>query len=247
MKYINITTPDNIDVEYRLAGIGSRLGAASIDTLVQFIIFLVLNIISFIFLFSTKGMTLDFSDKNFVFFLTFLIISYFIVFFGYFFISEVIMNGQTLGKKILGLRTIRQNGMPIGIPQSLIRNLTRVLIDNYGIGIIFMIVNKEHKRLGDLIAGTIVISENPDIISSQSLLPMESQSINGNLNNNYPLNPQEYEILKDYFARKDNLIDGGLSSKRSLIDYFSHKFNLRPEEIDDDLLLKIMEENTGAY
>ena len=86
----------------------------------------------------------------------------FVVLFGYFIVFEALWNGQTPGKKLLGLRVVRDGGYPIDFGASLIRNLIRVgeqLIGYYILAAISALISPENKRLGDLAAGTIVVRD----------------------------------------------------------------------------------------
>jgi uncharacterized RDD family membrane protein YckC len=78
----------------------------------------------------------------------------------YFVIAEMISGGRSLGKALVGLRVVRDGGLPISLRESLVRNLLRmvdVLPTNYAVGLVTMMVSADGKRLGDLAAGTIVI------------------------------------------------------------------------------------------
>ena len=84
----------------------------------------------------------------------------FALFWGYYMVSEVTTNGQTLGKRALGLRVIKEGGYPLSFADAAIRNLVRIvdfLPFFYGVGLLCMMVNRRWQRLGDLAAGTIVI------------------------------------------------------------------------------------------
>jgi len=156
MRTITIITPSNIEIEYRLAGAGSRMGAFIIDFAIQITAIL---LIAWVILRGT------FSE---IFFGTttpggasigFILISAFIIHFGYFILLEMLMNGQTIGKRILGLRVIRDNGLPIEFTHSLIRGVLRSSLDMVYIGFFVILFSQKHKRLGDMAAGTIVVSE----------------------------------------------------------------------------------------
>lgn len=79
---------------------------------------------------------------------------------GYFIFWEMTTGGRSPGKACVGLRVIRDAGLPIGLRESFVRNLLRAadsLPMNYGVGLVAMIASREGKRLGDLAAGTIVV------------------------------------------------------------------------------------------
>jgi uncharacterized RDD family membrane protein YckC len=79
---------------------------------------------------------------------------------GYFVLLEAVTGGRSLGKRVLGLRVVRDGGVPLGLRESLIRNLLRTadaLPANYLVGLVAMVLSPEGKRLGDVAAGTVVI------------------------------------------------------------------------------------------
>jgi len=251
MKSIFVTTPDNIEVEYRLGGAGSRMGAALIDTMIQLGVFIIVVLVALwtLFGFSLSNLMVTFGQISNV--VAVVLLLYFAIFFGYFIIFEIIMKGRTPGKKVFGLRTIRKNGQPITFIQSIIRNIIRMFIDNIGVGIIMMMFTKNHTRLGDVLAGTIVISENPSKYSTKSLVysPERSDEYERavTINAAYPLTSEEYEIVKDYFARKGAFIEDGKYAAARISEYFAKKFDIDERMIDIKFLENMMAENKRAY
>jgi hypothetical protein len=81
---------------------------------------------------------------------------------GYFTLFEAFWNGRTPGKRVARIRVIQRSGRSIGLVESMARNLVRY-VDQlpffYGVGVIAMFVNKQHQRLGDLAAGTLVVRD----------------------------------------------------------------------------------------
>ena len=250
MKSIFVTTPDNIQVEYRLAGAGSRVGAAVIDAMIQMGAFtvVILAALWILFGFNRDNLIITFGGMANV--MAVVLLLYFIIFFGYFIIFEIFMKGRTPGKKVLGLRTIRANGQPITFIQSIIRNIVRLFIDNMGIGVIMMLLTKNHTRLGDMLAGTIVISENPSKYSTKSLVWKPEDDVNERtaaINPEYPLTSEEYEIIKDYFARKEEFLENGRYAGMIISEYFARKFDIDKQLIDMNFLLNMMAENARVY
>ncbi|MDR1688507.1 MAG: RDD family protein, partial [Clostridiales bacterium] len=175
MNYITITTPDNIEIEYRLAGAGSRLGASVVDFLMQILAIAALVLTIFFTAFQGETSNLDnLDDAGWIVGIALLAI--FLIFYGYYIFAEVYMNGQTVGKKIYGLRVIKENGQPINFSQSLIRNILKLTLDFTGVGVIMIMFSKKCKRLGDMAASTIVVALDPNRInlSAVSLAQMLS-------------------------------------------------------------------------
>ncbi|MEM7799112.1 MAG: RDD family protein, partial [Chloroflexota bacterium] len=111
-ELLNIDTPENVQFDYEIAGIGSRFMAAFVDTiLLSFLLLCALFIAG-----SFVGNLFDaFTDEgNRVTIAIFLLVT-FAIFWGYYIISEGLMNGQTVGKRAVGIRVIRSNGLPVSI------------------------------------------------------------------------------------------------------------------------------------
>ena len=163
-RTVHFITPENIEVTYELAGIGSRFVAAAIDHVIQFSVWLIIALIASQMsrLFSLGGMvSAPLWIQGLVAVATFLII------FGYFVFFELRMGGQTPGKRVARLRVVRDGGYPIDPYSSIIRNLVRIVDlaapPPYGAGLLSIFVSKDYKRLGDFAAGTIVIKERPAV------------------------------------------------------------------------------------
>ena len=152
-EQVSVETPEQIDINFQQAGIGSRFYAALIDTAL-------LTLISLLGYYVNERFIVELGDivGNWLGALGGLIV--FALFWGYYIAFEVTTNGQTFGKLALGLRVIKEGGYPIGFSDSAIRNLVRIvdfLPFFYGVGLVCMLINKNSLRLGDLAAGTLVI------------------------------------------------------------------------------------------
>ncbi|WP_164668688.1 RDD family protein [Virgibacillus doumboii] len=157
-EQVAVKTPEFVSLNFKLAGLGSRAGAMIIDQLlltafnfimILFIVFVIRS--DFTAFLNSSSLPLAIS-----------IILIFIVYWGYFFVCEYFFGGKTLGKKLLGIRVIQENGHSITLLSSLIRNLLRIidmLPTGYFVGIIMVFFHSRHKRLGDIVAGTIVVHE----------------------------------------------------------------------------------------
>ena len=152
-EQLSIETPEQINISFQKAGIGSRFYAALIDTLLLFLILLIGYYVN-------RNFISELGDRlgNWLGALGGILV--FALFWGYYMVFEVTTNGQSPGKRALGLRVIKDGGYPIGFADSAIRNLVRV-VDFfpffYGAGLLAMLLNSNWKRLGDLAAGTLVV------------------------------------------------------------------------------------------
>lgn len=199
MKKIKITTPENIEIEVVLAEALSRCGAVMIDSLIQLALCVVIACLAL----PAIGYLGDLEKSNYVGWLIGgLIIVELLVVYAYFIVSEIFMQGQTFGKKVMHLRSIRTNGGPMTMKHILIRNLFRVFVDNFGLGVLFMFFHKTNKRVGDLVAGTMVVIEEkqtmPKALDTFITLDEELRAY---------FTGEELAILRDYFNRKEEMIN----------------------------------------
>jgi uncharacterized RDD family membrane protein YckC len=155
---LTIDTPEQVHLEFALADIGSRFMAKFGDTVIQVVLIVALIIIYEIFgrasLFELSGVRLWVTAI-----LWFIAFS---IYWGYFAVFEALWNGQTPGKRWAGIRVIKETGRPITACEAIARNLMRA-VDGfpgiYAVGIITMLLNPRNRRLGDFVAGTIVVHD----------------------------------------------------------------------------------------
>ena len=156
---LDVETPEQVVVSYTLAGIGTRGAAALIDLLIMFVLtgtlwYVVASIPKFLPALREIG--------NGGWARAILIIGQFLILWGYFVAFEAIWDGQTPGKRVLGLRVVRNGGGGVDVGASAARNLIRFvdfLPFGYFVGMVTVIANQRNQRLGDLVAGTIVVRE----------------------------------------------------------------------------------------
>lgn len=178
---LNVQTPENISFQYRVAGPFRRLFAFVIDLLflglLTVIAILIFGVISFFVATSGGGAGAAFISGTLG---GILLASSFFVYWFYTAIMETFWNGQTMGKMSMKLRTLSANGESIDGVQALLRNFFRLIdispivspavlygagfeaggvIPVFMVGLIAMIVSRKYQRVGDLVAGTIVVHE----------------------------------------------------------------------------------------
>jgi uncharacterized RDD family membrane protein YckC len=155
---LNIETPELVSIEFPLAGIGSRFIATLVDSLILGAVFIVLI---FLAAFIIPALNL-LGPKSASWGLGIFSLIIFLVFWGYFALSEAFNNGRTLGKRVAKIRVIHQSGRGVNFAEALARNLVRI-IDLmpafYGVGIAAMFMSRQSQRLGDMVAGTLVVRE----------------------------------------------------------------------------------------
>lgn len=155
---IGIKTPEYISLQFQLAGLGSRAVAYIIDYLILSFINVILFVVAIFLIIATPSIEMFIEANSYI--IALLLIGLFLLNYGYFFVLEFFWGGKTIGKRIMGIRVIQDNGHSITFFGALIRNLLR-LIDSLPaynlLGILMIYFHSRKKRLGDLLAGTIVV------------------------------------------------------------------------------------------
>src|SRR5438445_12643063 len=153
-----VLTPERVSLQYDIAGIGSRGAAALVDTALQ-ALSLTVVLIGLAAAFAALDVPPGRRTGAGALLIGLFALAVFLVTAGYFMLFEILWSGQTPGKRLVGVRVIRENGYPIRPIDAVIRNLVRIvdwLPFTYGIGVVTMLLNTRSKRLGDFAGGTIV-------------------------------------------------------------------------------------------
>jgi uncharacterized RDD family membrane protein YckC len=154
----SIDTPELVALEFPLAGIGSRFIAILIDYGLQTAAFIALILGMLLFLPSMQ----KFGSASAKWAIAIMILIPFLLQWGYFTLFEGLWHGQTPGKRLAKIRVIQQNGRAVTIFESLTRNFVRFidfLPAFYVVGTISIFTTSRNQRLGDLVAGTLVVHE----------------------------------------------------------------------------------------
>jgi uncharacterized RDD family membrane protein YckC len=147
---LRLRTPEGVDLDLVLAGMGSRMLAGMFDLTTQGLI-----VLAYALIVEAIGLDGGLGAAGFA-------IVTFLAIFGYDVAFEVLARGRTPGKRIVGLRVMRAGGQPIGFVTSAIRNVLRIvdiLPFGYGVGVVVIFVTRKNQRLGDLVAGSVVVRE----------------------------------------------------------------------------------------
>lgn len=199
-RRIDVVTPENVGIEYELAGVASRCGAAIVDLLIQGVVILI-AIAGYLAL----QIVLHFSIIGWP--TSVLIVLGFLLWWGYYVYFETQWAGQTPGKRWLRLRVVKSGGTPIDLPSAAIRGLIRA-IDINVIGILAILITPRNQRLGDLAAGTLVVKERsewqgdiarPRTIAVSSLPEAEL------VRNIELVTPEQFETAKRFIERAAEL------------------------------------------
>ena len=217
---LNIDTPELVDIQMPLAGIGSRFIALLVDSLIWFAGILMLIVLLVLFPLNIAA----FSEKSAEWAFAIILFLIFLLNWGYFTLFEAFWNGRTPGKRVARIRVIQRSGRSIGLLESMARNLVRY-VDQfpffYAVGVITIFCTRQHQRLGDLAAGTLVVRDRVEdtplwgesgarTITAQIFAPNAPAPEPHNAyllpaTNIARLSPTDLEVLEGFFARRLDL------------------------------------------
>lgn len=149
-RELNLYTAQAVRLTYRIADLGSRAAALMLDLLIQGAAALLLTL-----LLSSQSRHIGQSLA-----LGLILTLNFVLYFGYYIVLEGIGAGQTIGKRVVGIRVVGTDGSHCGWGRSILRNLMRVvdwLPLGYAVGIATILTTRERRRVGDFVAGTLIV------------------------------------------------------------------------------------------
>lgn len=213
MRFFNqftFQTPESVELEFTLAGIGNRALALVLDYLVLGLILIFLLVSYGLLAFLVSGYLTEIVSRqlsNWVLAIEFLII--FATYVGYFVFFETIWQGQTPGKRRVKIRVIRDDGRKVGLPQATLRALLRPIDDLLFIGVFLIIFGQREKRLGDWVAGTLVIQEGQALASATFLMTGEALALADKLKGEADISrllPENFAAIREYLKRREGML-----------------------------------------
>ena len=166
-RHLAIETPENVRLEHEVAGLGSRAAAAVIDQTLIGVLFLALAILR-----GVTGVGGSWTGAL-------AILAMFGLWYGYFIFFEALRDGQTPGKRMMGIRVVMVTGHPVSPGAAVIRNLLRTadfLPPPYLLGAILVALHPRARRLGDLAGGTVVVRDHPQLVARPQAAPVITHS-----------------------------------------------------------------------
>jgi uncharacterized RDD family membrane protein YckC len=201
---IKIRTPESVELEFILAGIGNRTIALLIDYLIWGAL---LVIVLFIWGFLSTSLIAYFpQERDARLWLTAITaLLAFLLYTSYFVVLETLWQGQTPGKRYAKIRVIRDDGQPTGLSQALLRSLFRPVDDIFFLGMLMIILGKQEKRLGDLVAGTLVVQEERPVTAAEFPVAPQAQALAKELLTRGTLGamlPDDFAVVREYLQRR---------------------------------------------
>jgi uncharacterized RDD family membrane protein YckC len=232
-----VLTPEHVEFNFVLAGLMSRFLAWLIDSLVAVLVALGILIVLSLSMASFPG---------FASALSFLV--WFLIDWGYMIALEALWSGQTIGKRAMGLRVIQESGVRVGVTQSLLRNLLRPL-DRlplfYLVGGVSALFSQSQQRLGDMLAGTIVVRERRLKIPSALERPEGDTSLLNDADFRARvsrLSPEEEAVLFNAALRREEL---SMEARLSLFSTLARRLEdelgfVKPAHLSDEKLVLLV-------
>lgn len=250
-----IETPERVELHYVLANVGNRFLAAAIDHLIQVSALVILIIgagaLSDWRLFESMG----------VWTAAVVVLIVFSIIWGYFVLFETLWSGQTPGKRIMRLRVVREDGRPVRFFEVFVRNLIRFVVDfqpfpSYAVGVVTIIFSSRSKRVGDFVAGTVVVKERATEAPSLDEIVRVSQLEQQQLERAAPalfvadtrrLTDRELRAVEAFLNRRFELIEPNRSALAMRIAQpISLKLGIRAEGLSPEALLEEVERQHRA-
>lgn len=236
---IKIKTPESVELEFTLAGIGNRAYALFMDYIYWSISLLILLVLYLFLIFGFIG-----SDSLDLWVYAILGLIFFFVYVGYFTFFETLWQGQTPGKRRAKIRVIRENGRPVGLQQATLRALLRPIDDLLFIGAFMIMLSQREKRVGDWLAGTLVVQDKEAVAAAEFSISENARSLADRLleaTDLSGLQPDDFALIREYLRRRSTLFpDAKIKLSQQLTQKATRALNLNklPKSSTPDTFLE---------
>jgi uncharacterized RDD family membrane protein YckC len=230
---VRVSTAEHVRVSYPIAGIGNRFVAAFIDAGLQALL-LTSYVIALIALAQLEFFPQ--SEAAISIYLALAVLGLFLLIWGYYVAFEALWNGQTPGKRLVGIRVIGDDGAPVGGFAVIVRNLVRIidfLPFPYAIGVLVMLLSPKGQRLGDIVAGTIVVKARAErdfqALRTRATAPVATLTVRA-------LPGEAQRIVREFALREGSLSENARSALARSLARRIRPFVPESAEHRDDLV-----------
>ncbi|MEM1033285.1 MAG: RDD family protein [Myxococcota bacterium] len=223
----DIETPEHVYFLRPVAGPSRRVGAYLIDACIRLAIMFVLGILALL----TNLANLDDLGQAS---LGFLLVAFFVLEWGYFVFFEMVFGGRSPGKMASKLRVVTTDGRPLSFFDSVLRNLLRaadIMPTAYGVGLLVMARDRRFRRLGDLVAGTMVVHEGSGEIAMPLVIhpPPTPQEL-APLPSRMPLGRADLDAIELFLRRAPTLNPArALELAEIVAPHYARRLGMKPQ------------------
>ena len=250
-----IETPERVELHYVLANVGNRFLAAAIDHLIQALLIVIVLVLAGAF---NDGPLFRGSA---VWAAAIAVLLVFGIYWGYFVAFETLWSGQTPGKRWMRLRVVREDGRPVRFFEVFVRNLLRLVVDfmpppTYAIGVVSIIFSARSKRIGDFVAGTVVVKERateaPSLDDIIKISNIEQERIERAAPASFAvdtrqLNEAELRAIETFLKRRYELtIPNRTALAARIAQPILTRLNLAPDDLAPEAVLEEIERQRRA-
>jgi uncharacterized RDD family membrane protein YckC len=194
---LTVETPERVALELEVAGLGTRVLAWLVDALILFGFWMTLGFLAS--LVQRRGLSWDELRALDSLLQLGLLAGFFFVQWGYWVTFETLWRGRSPGKRALRIRIARLDGSPEGFAEAALRNLARAadfLPVCYGVALVAMLVDPKSRRVGDLLAGTVVVRERQADLSRYAASPTAG------------VGAADFEVVTGFLSRAEHMEPG---------------------------------------
>ncbi len=231
---VTIETPEHVELQFLLAGIGTRFLAYLVDRTIQ-IGLIAWLIVAVLVVLMAIGSVEPIADilarlRGTVgqWLIALAILVYGVITIGYFILFEFLWSGSTPGKRSQHIRVIRNDGRPVSFVDAALRNILRfvdIVGDVYPVGLAFMFVDSRNRRLGDLASGTLVVMEKRGIEPPAPRVSSEPREFDPELRRIVAgMTPEDYFLVSKFLSRREGL---DADSRQALVTAICDRISLR--------------------
>ncbi len=212
---VTIETPEHVELQFLLAGIGTRFLAYLVDRTIQ--IGLIAWLLLAVLVVLTSIGSVDALTEILArlrgtvgqWLIALAILVYGIITIGYFILFEFLWSGSTPGKRSQHIRVIRNDGRPVSFVDAALRNILRfvdIVGSVYPVGLAFMFVDSRNRRLGDLATGTLVVMEKRGIEPPAPRIASEPREFDPEFRRIVArMTPEDYYLVTKFLSRREGL------------------------------------------
>ena len=227
-----VHTPEHVAVHLVAAGFGRRFAAFAIDLLLIVGLTGAMNSVVKVLLPDALAALVSTTAA-------------FLILWGYHVYFEVAHAGQSLGKRMLSLRVVDGRGLPIDVRQSLVRNVVRALdmLPLGGLGMAVCLLDRHRRRLGDLVADTLVVEErqpphpDPAVLNAWRQNSLDTPRLRRQLAHRVGL--EEREFLLALVMRREGLEEGARYALFERVgDHYRHRLGIDQDRLSGENLVR---------